>query len=65
VRARAGIGIGQATVAVRNPTVVRVLADAPLPVLPVWLTAHPAQRHAPRVARVWNALAEGLRPHLS
>jgi DNA-binding transcriptional LysR family regulator len=65
VRAGAGIGIGQATVAAADPGMVQVLADAPLPVLPVWLTAHPAQRHAPRVARVWDALAAGLQPHLS
>ncbi len=65
VRAGAGIGIGQVAVAGQDPSVVQVLADAPLPVLPVWLTAHPAQRHAPRVALVWDALATGLAPHLS
>ena len=32
-----------------------------LPVLPVWLTAHEAVRAAPRVSRVWEALATGLR----
>jgi DNA-binding transcriptional LysR family regulator len=65
VRAGAGIGIGQLAVAAADPAVIRVLADAPMPVLPVWLTAHPAQRHSPRVARVWGALVSGLAPHLS
>jgi DNA-binding transcriptional LysR family regulator len=65
VRAGAGIGIGQAAVADRDPQVVPVLAEAALPVLPVWLTAHPAVRHTPRVARVWDALAAGLAPHLA
>jgi len=65
VRAGAGIGIGQVPVAAADPGVVRVLADAPLPVLPVWLTAHPALRHTPRVARVWDALAAGMASYLA
>jgi len=32
-----------------------------LPVLPVWLTAPMQMRQVPRIARVWEALAEGLR----
>ncbi len=65
VRAGAGIGVGQCSVANRDPRVTRILPDAPLPSLPVWLTAHQAVRHTPRVARVWEALAEGLAPLLS
>jgi hypothetical protein len=32
-----------------------------LPRLPLWLTAHEAVRHTPRVRRVWDRLARGLR----
>ena len=52
-------------VAERDTRVTRILPDAPLPSLPVWLTAHDSLRHTPRVARVWDALAEGLSPFLS
>lgn len=65
VCAGAGLGIGQRAVAGRDPRVIRILPDAPLPSLPVWLTAHESLRHTPRVARVWDALAEGLSPFLS
>ena len=65
VRAGAGIGVGQRAVADADPRVTQILPDAPLPSLPVWLTAHQAMRHTPRVARVWGALAEGLAPLLS
>ncbi|MFV1874564.1 LysR family transcriptional regulator [Nioella sp.] len=65
VCAGAGIGFGQRAVADRDPRVLRILPDAPVPSLPVWLTAHESLRHTPRVARVWDALAEGLSPFLS
>lgn len=65
VCAGAGLGFGQRPVADRDPRVVRVLPDAPLPSLPVWLTAHESLRHTPRVARVWDALTDGLSPFLS
>jgi DNA-binding transcriptional LysR family regulator len=65
VVAGCGIGIGQTVVAERTPGVRRVLPDLVLPVLPVWLTAHPALRHQPRIAAVWTALEQGLSPLLS
>ncbi|WP_071675529.1 LysR family transcriptional regulator [Nioella nitratireducens] len=65
VCAGAGLGFGQVVVGGRDPRVRRIMPDAPLPTLPVWLTAHERTRHIPRVARVWEALAEGLRPFLS
>ena len=65
VCAGAGIGIGQRAVADRDPRVARILPDAPVPSLPVWLTAHESLRRTPRVARVWDALATGLSPFLS
>jgi DNA-binding transcriptional LysR family regulator len=64
VRAGAGIGVGQGAVARRDPHLRAVLPGAPLPVLPVWLTAHDRLRHVPRVDRVWQALRAGLLPSL-
>lgn len=65
VCAGAGLGIGQVAVGDQDARVIRILPDAPMPTLPVWLTAHESLRHTPRVARVWDALAEGLSPFLS
>jgi hypothetical protein len=33
-----------------------------IPSLPVWLVAHEAMRHTPRIRRVWELLLEGLKP---
>ena len=65
VCAGGGIGFGQRPVADRDQRVTRILPDMPLPTLPVWLTTHESLRHTPRIARVWDALAEGLSPFLS
>jgi DNA-binding transcriptional LysR family regulator len=61
VRAGAGIGFGQRVVGLRDPELVELPLELGLPRLPLWLTAHEAVRHAPRVARVWERLAQGLR----
>jgi len=60
VRAGAGLGIAAVPVAERDPTLVRVLHDVPIPELPIWLTAHQALRTAPRVRRVYDVLAAEL-----
>ena len=65
VLAGAGIGVGQVPVAQDMPGLRQILPDLDLPRLPVWLTAHENLRHIPRVAVVWDALFEGLSPHLS
>jgi DNA-binding transcriptional LysR family regulator len=62
VRAGCGLGIGQVLLGERDPAVERVLPDLPLPVLPVWLTAHEAMRRTPRIRRVWEMLEEDLAP---
>ena len=62
VRAGCGIGIGQAELGRRDPELVELDLGLPLPTLPVWLTAHESLRRAPRIARVWEALAAGLAP---
>ena len=65
VRAGCGLGIGQVLLGARDPLVERVVPDLPLPVLPVWLTAHEAMRRTPRIRRVWEMLAADLAPLVS
>jgi DNA-binding transcriptional LysR family regulator len=65
VRAGCGLGIGQVLLGERDPLVERVLPDLPLPVLPVWLTAHEAMRRTPRIRRVWEMLEKDLTPLVS
>jgi DNA-binding transcriptional LysR family regulator len=60
VRAGCGLGIGQVVIGDRDPAVERVVPDLPLPLLPVWLTAHEAMRRTPRIRRVWDMLEEDL-----
>lgn len=62
VRAGCGIGFAQADVGANDPLVQEVPVDFDLPTLPIWLTAHEAMRQTPRIRRVWDLLAEGLRP---
>ncbi len=61
VRAGCGLGVGQVLAAGNDENIVRLLPDLPIPPLPVWLTAHEAMRKTPRVRRVWDALAMGLK----
>lgn len=65
VREGCGLGVALAVIGDNDPAVARLLPDIPLPVLPVWLTAHEAMRRTPRVARVWDLLAKGLEAAVS
>jgi DNA-binding transcriptional LysR family regulator len=60
VRAGCGVGIAQIATGRATPEVEQLFPEMALPSLPVWLTAHEAMRRTPRVARVWDVLAEGL-----
>lgn len=60
VRAGVGVGLVLQPIARREPDLQRVLPDAPLPSLPLWLTAHRELRASRRLQCVWDALAEGL-----
>lgn len=62
VRAGCGIGFAQADIGRRDPLVAEIRMGIPLPTLPIWLTAHEAMRQTPRIRRVWDLLAEGLKP---
>lgn len=60
VCAGAGVGGFQTAIADSDPRVERVAPFLTLPALPVWLVVPRALRHVPRVARVRDALAEGM-----
>lgn len=65
IRAGCGLGFGQRNIARRDPELEEVMTGTPLPILPVWLTAHEAVRRTPRVARVWDMLRDGLTTFIS
>lgn len=65
VRAGCGIGFGQATVARADPLIEELPLALDIPPLPVWLAAHQAMRATPRVRRVWDMLAQGLKRALA
>lgn len=65
VCAGCGIGFAQRDMGRRVPDVRELDLGFPLPTLPVWLTAHEAMRQSPRIRRVWDLLAKGLRPLVS
>ncbi len=64
IRAGCGIGFSQVQVAEADPLVELLSFDIDIPVLPVWLAAPQAMRQTPRIRRVWDLLAEGLKPSL-
>lgn len=61
VRAGCGVGGTQLAVGEADPLVARVAPFLKLPDLPAWLVVPTALRHVPRIARVRQALAEGMR----
>ncbi len=65
IRAGCGIGFHQAGIGDADDKLRKIDIGLPLPMLPVWLTAHEALRHTPRIRRVWDLLHDGLRPLVS
>lgn len=65
VRAGCGVGFGMKALGELHDDVEDLDFGIDLPSLPVWLATHQALRHTPRIAVVWEALAKGLKPHLS
>lgn len=65
VRHGCGIGFAQAHMDHKDPSVEKILPDAPIPPLPVWLTAHQAMQQTPRIRRVWDMLADGILAFIS
>ncbi|WP_170327855.1 LysR family transcriptional regulator [Ruegeria arenilitoris] len=64
VRAGCGIGFSQVQVAQADPDVEVLDLDVEIEPLPVWLAAPQAMRQTPRIRRVWDLLAEGLKASL-
>ncbi|MEM9709314.1 MAG: LysR family transcriptional regulator [Pseudomonadota bacterium] len=60
VRAGCGIGFAQARVGRQDPAVVELDLPMKIPALEVWLAAPSVLRKRAPIARVWDALAEGL-----
>ena len=58
----AGLGIGflPTLVGDAQPGVRRIMANAPTPVLPVWMTVHQEVKANPRLRRVYDFLAESF-----
>ncbi|NVO56776.1 LysR family transcriptional regulator [Rhodobacteraceae bacterium B1Z28] len=64
IRAGCGIGFSQIQVVEADPDVEILPLDVDIPILPVWLAAPQAMRQTPRIRRVWDLLAEGLKASL-
>lgn len=62
VRSGCGIGFAQGAIAQEDEDIVAIDPGVEIPSLPIWLVAHEAMRHTPRIRRVWDLLAQGLRP---
>lgn len=60
LRAGCGIGFSQAAVGRADPAVEELCLGVDIPPLELWLAAHQAIRHTPRIRRIWDILAEGL-----
>ncbi|WP_077033660.1 LysR family transcriptional regulator [Pelomonas sp. KK5] len=57
MRAGLGIGVGLQRLGARDPALVQLLPELPLPRLPLWLTAHRELRDTPRLRVVFDAIA--------
>ncbi len=64
---RAGYGVGgcQVGIARRDPDLLRLLPETFAVPLETWLVMHEDLRTSPRVRRVYDHLAEGLRIYLT
>ncbi len=65
VRQGCGVGFAQQGIAEADPLVEVLDIGFEIAPLPIWLTAHQAMRETPRIRRVWDLLAQGLKPLVS
>ncbi|MDD3444587.1 MAG: LysR family transcriptional regulator [Zavarzinia sp.] len=65
IRAGVGIGVCQHALAVAEPDLVPLLADAFHPVLPVWLVRHEDLRASRRIGAVFDFLAAALGAYIA
>jgi DNA-binding transcriptional LysR family regulator len=61
VRAGCGIGFSQTSIGRDDPDIEELDFGVVIPPLPVWLAAHEIMRQTPRIRRVWDLLADGLK----
>lgn len=61
LRAGCGIGFSQVGIGRADRLVEELKLGIEIPPLDVWLAAHQAMRHTPRIRRVWDLLVQGLR----
>jgi DNA-binding transcriptional LysR family regulator len=61
VRSGCGIGFSQRIVGCADPLVEELDFGIKIPPLDVWLAAHQGMRETPRIRRVWDMMADGLR----
>ncbi len=60
VRHGCGLGFAQIDTVAGDPLVEQISVELDVPGLEVWLATHQMVRHTPRVARVWELLADAL-----
>lgn len=65
LRAGCGVGFSQVEVGRAEPLTEELHLGLQIPPLPVWLAAHHAMRHTPRIRRVWDLLSEGIKETLA
>ncbi len=63
LRAGCGIGFSQSNIGRADPLVEELELGLKIPPLEIWLAAHQAMRHSPRIRRVWDLLSQGLRAY--
>lgn len=63
VRAGAGVGFAQLAIAASDADLERLLANVPLPRLPLWLAAHQELRTSPRIRRALDFLQTELKAY--
>jgi DNA-binding transcriptional LysR family regulator len=61
IHAGCGIGVSAVNILALDAELEQVLPRIEIPPLPIWLTAPEALRSTPRIRRVYDLLAEGLR----
>lgn len=61
VKAGCGIGVGQVNIGLSDDTIVQLFPDAPIPSIPVWLTAPKALRNSARIRYVYDVLASEIK----
>ena len=60
IKAGVGIGIAQLPLVAREPSIIPILPEMPLPVLPTWLAMHKDVKTSPRIRRTADFLYEEL-----